>query len=55
MIKTEDEKLSQILKKIHQQKEALTKYLKTEVYALESKKKYYFFNLKNLDITAFQF
>ncbi|XP_065210076.1 centrosome-associated protein 350-like [Planococcus citri] len=41
MIKTEDEKLAQILRKIHQQKEALNKYLKKEVFALESKKNVY--------------
>ncbi len=39
MIKSEDEKLLQILKKIHQQKEALNKYLRTEVFALELQKR----------------
>jgi hypothetical protein len=39
MIKSEDEKLSQILKKIQQQKEALNRHLKSEIVALELQKK----------------
>lgn len=40
MIKNEDEKLSQILVKIEQQKKALEKHLRSEVFALELHKKY---------------
>lgn len=39
MIKNEDEKLLQVLKKIQLQKEALNKYLKSEVFSLEMQKK----------------
>ena len=39
MIKSEDDKLSQVLKKIQQQKEALNKHLKGEIFSLEMKKR----------------
>jgi len=40
MMKSEDEKLSQILRKIEQQKVALNKHLKLEILSLELRKKW---------------